>query len=903
MSWFSRLRNAWNPRRLDEDLAEEMRDHLERRAADLRREGLDAGEARRRARLRFGNQTLVLEQTRAERLWEGLESALHDVRYAWRGMRKTPTFAATVVASLALAIGANTAVYSIVDAAILRPLPVPHADRLFTLGYPDPSSPNERTSFSYPEYLRFAAAAAPTARLGLFSSPYRAEIRASAKPDAPVERANRAYVSGEAFDLLGVRAAAGRLFSVEEDRLPPGRPQIVLSYRYWHSRFQGDPAVVGRMLLIDGKPFEIVGVAEKGFFGVEPGRFADFWAAATQYESRALPDPDWHWFRIVGRYAPGALPEQIEARLQPAFHDFIAQFVHRVPTIPPTIRERALALRIRAHPAPTGVSDFRREFARPLWIVFGVAGGILLIACANVASLLLARATARGPEMAMRISLGAARVRLVRQMLTESLVLSSLAGAAGWLLARTAGPLLVGLLSRDGDPVQLALAVDTRVLLFSVAVSTAAAALFGLAPAWQASAVDPIRSLRASAGQAGRLRLGKLFVSVQVACAFCLVVVGAAFVFSLTNLFRVDPGFDPRNVAVLSVTADASAKTDDVAEWSEAHRGERARFLNLMSQLQSRVAGQPGVQSAALAWWPIFGGGGWSEQVLLPGRAPSNEEEVFYRVSPGYLAALRTPLVAGRDFAPTDTSAREPVSAIVNEAFARKYFPGTAVLGREFSYPFGPKPVRCAIVGITADARYYGLRGSADPIVYLPLEGSNAFTLYVRSPLRPAEIVRLAEREARATGPGTRVREVTTLDTLVGNTLVREKLLAGLGGAFAFFGLLLAAIGLFGLLSYGVGRRTKEIGIRMALGAQRVEIVSLVLKDIAGLTGGGLLAGLGGALAILTVFRSLLFGLRTVDPLLTSTALAIFLATGLAAASLPARRAATVDPMRVLRDE
>jgi predicted permease len=907
MSWLSRLVNALNPRRIEEDLAEEIQDHLDRRAVALREQGLAADEARQQTQLRFGNATLVFEKSRGMRMWEGLESALQDARYAWRGMRNSPGFAATVVLSLALAIGANTAVYSILDAAILRALPVARPDQLFTLTYPDilgsgSSVPAERTSFSYPEFVQFSSAAKPAASLGLFSSPYRVEARAL-KPDAPIERINRGYVSGEAFDLLGVRPAAGRLFSAEQDRLPPGRPLAVLSDEYWRRRFGADPAVIGGNLLIDGKAFEIIGVAQKGFFGVEPGRFADIWIPATQYEARALPDPDWYWFRILGRFAPGVSAEQVEARLQPSFHDFIAQFLKRMPTIPPTVRQQALAAAIRARRAPTGVSDFRQEFARPLWIVFGVAADILLIACANVASLLLARATARAPEMAVRVSLGAARIRLIRQMLTESLLLSSLAGALGWLFTRTAAQLLVGALSKHDDPVQLALAVDTRALLYSVLVAAAAAVLFGLAPAWHSSGVDPMRSLRGSSGLSGRLRIGKFFVSVQVACAFCLVVVGAAFVFSLGNLLRVDPGFDQRNVAVLSFTTGQESKSDDVAEWSESHRGERARLLNVMSELRSRVAVEPGVQAAALAWWPIFGGGGWSERLLIPGRAPSEQEEIFYRVSPGYLAALRTPLVAGRDFTASDTAAREPVPAIVNEAFARKYFGGGNVLGREFSYPFGPSLVRQVIVGVAADARYYSLRGSADPIVYVPLEGSNSFILYVRSPLPLAQMMRMVEREARATGPGTQVREVTSLDTLVGNTLLREKLLAGLGGAFAFFGLLLAAIGLFGLLSYGVGRRTKEIGIRMALGAQRRQIISVILKDVAGLTAGGLIAGFGSALAVLTIFRSLLFGLRGIDPILTGTAVTVFFVTGVAAASLPAYRAATIDPMCVLRQE
>ena len=322
-----------------------------------------------------------------------------------------------------------------------------------------------------------------------------------------------------------------------------------------------------------------------------------------------------------------------------------------------------------------------------------------------------------------------------------------------------------------------------------------------------------------------------------------------------------------------------------------------------MFQLQSRVASQPGIQAVALAPWPNFGGGGWSEQVIIDGRRPSDREEIFYRVSPGYFATLRTPLVAGRDFETSDSNPQELTPAIVNEAFARKYFNSTNVLGREFSYPFGKSMRRETIVGVASDAHYNDLRNSADPIAYLPTEGSNSFTVYVRSPLQLGQVVRVVEREAKAIGSGTRIREITTLETIVGNTLTREKLLASVGGAFAFLGLLLASIGLFGLLNYSVGRRTKEIGIRAALGARRIEIVSLILKDASESLCGGLAIGLACALAIMTLFRSLLFGIQMADPIVIGTAMGIFLVTGLLAASLPAHRAARVDPMSALRED
>lgn len=907
MSWLSRLRNAFAPRRLDQDLEDEIADHMERRAAALSEKGVAPEEARRLAHLRFGNTTRLQEESRSIRLWATLEGTLQDIRYAWRGMRKGPAFAAASVLSLGLAIGANTAIYSIVDAAILRPLPVSKPGQLFTLSWPDITDPGEpageeRTSFSYPEFLQYSAVTKSVARLGLFSSPRPVETR-PLNSDGPVERINRSYVSGEAFDLLGVGPAAGRVFGAEEDRIPQARRVAVLSYDYWQRRFHRDPAVIGQQIVLDRDAFEVIGVAHKRFFGVEPGKFVDVWVPGTTYEARALTEPGWHWFQIIGRLIPPTSREQVQARLQPAFHYFQVERVKRNSTLPAAIQRQFLRSVILVHPAAEGVSEFRKTFSRPLWIVAGVAAGILLIACANVASLLLARSTARVAEMAMRISLGASRMRLVRQMLTEGLMLSLMAGTLGWLIARAAAPVMVRLLSTEDDPVQFALAIDTRVLLFCVAVSTASAVLFGLVPAWQASGAQPMHALRASAGLAQKLRLGKLFVTVQVACAFCLVTAGAAFLFSLGNLLHRNPGFDAHEMAVLNLTVDSPKKRDDPLAINPSDRNEEARLRNLMFQLQNRVAARPGVQAVASAPWPIFEGGGWSMQVFIPGKGPSEREEIFYRVSPAYFATLRTPLLAGRDFEARDSNVRDPAPVVVNEWFARKYFHSIDVLGREFSYLPGNSPARLLIIGEVANAYYYDLRRGADPIVYFPAEGDNFFTLYIRSPLQLGQIFRTVDREAHDLGSGMRVHEITSLETIVGNTLLREKLLAGVGGVFAFFGLLLAAIGLFGLLSYSVGRRTKEIGIRTALGARRAEIVAMVLKEATGLMSGGVIIGLAGGLAILTVFRSLLFGIRMADPLVVMTAVGLFALIGLLAVSLPAHWAASVDPMLALRGE
>lgn len=925
MSWFSRLRNALHPKPLDRDLLDEMSDHIERRAADLREKGLSGEEASREASRRFGNITQLREHSREIRLSSILETTLQDLRYAWRGMRKSPAFALTAILSLALAIGANTAIYSIVDAALLRPLPVPEPERLFTVSRPlieEQGGPPhaEDEAFSYPLYQQFRAAAGDSARLALFSYATQTEVQI---PDrsAAIEKAMCGFISGDAFDILKVPPALGRVFSREEDRVPWGEPYVVISYDYWQRRFGGDRAVLGQRMQIGRHAYSVVGVARRGFFGVEPGKFADIWMPAMMFSKAAFNDPGWTWFRIMGREGPGTSIPALQSRLQPVFSRHEDELVKTHPTMPPSIQKQFRELPLHVRPGATGASDFQTTFARPLWIVLGVAAGILLIACANVASLLLARSTARASEMAMRISLGAGRSRLIRQLLTESLLLSAIAGALGWAFAKVAGPLLVAALSKETDPVRFALSpgffgADTRVLLFCAAVSALATVLFGLLPAWQSSGAQPMRELHGVRVAAGRLRTGRFFVGLQVAFAFTLVIAGASFLFSLRNLFAVDTGFNPHNVSVIRVSTELSDMTQ---------KPELNAFLD---ELQRRVEAQPGIQSAAISQGGLFDGNEWSNQVILPAKPLPDREERSMGVSPRYFSTMRIPLLAGREFeqqdrdyhhtgpAPTvvdnapalkyfgnEDPNKGPRPTIVNQALARRYFGTDNPVGKTFQTPDGDKRMSHEIIGLVGNSSYGSLRDGPEPIMYGVVRGSSYVTMYVRSPLDLGSVVKMVERETEAIGQGTRIREITTLDTLIGNTLIREKLLAGIGGVFAVLGLLLAAIGLFGLLNYSVTRRTREIGIRAALGARRPSLVFLVLKDMFSMIAGGLIAGLGASLALKTFVRSLLFGIRPLDPLVMTTAAAVFLAAAFIAGGLPARRAAGIDPMVALRHE
>lgn len=433
------------------------------------------------------------------------------------------------------------------------------------------------------------------------------------------------------------------------------------------------------------------------------------------------------------------------------------------------------------------------------------------------------------------------------------------------------------------QPVQLDLAPNTHALLFCVAICALSALFFGLLPAWQATSTGPILALRHATGQAGRLRLGRLFVGVQVAFAFCLVTGGAGFLFSLHNLAVVDTGFDERGVAVLTINSTPM----------------RDRQLAVMQEIQMRTAELPQVQGVGTAWMAVFSGARRAQRVVLPGKGPSEQEETFYRISPGYFATLRTPLLNGRDFTFQDNE-NEPVPTIVNRAFERRYFGNEPVLGREFRRD---DDVRHQIVGVAANSHFGSLRNGPEPIVYMPMKPPRSFTLYVRSTLDAVSISKMIEREAEALGSGVRVRDITMVEALVGNTIRTERLLAGIGGAFAFLGLILAATGLFGLLNYSVTRRTREIGIRAVLGAQRVSIYGLVLKELSSTMAAGLMAGLVGALALMRFTQSLLFGIEPVDPLVIGTATMVFMGAAVIAGWLPARRASAIDPAVALRHD
>jgi putative ABC transport system permease protein len=879
------------PERLDQDLTDELRDHLERRAQDLIGRGATPSEARSKARRAFGNVTRIHEESRAIKSATAVEGTWQDCRSAWRGLRRRPIFALTSVLSISLAAGTMTAVYALVSATMLRPLPVPGADRLVALSTSGPAAiasiqSGDGELFSYPLYDELQTASGDTARLALFDDPHHAEIQ-SPRNEGIAEDAVSEFVSPDAFDILGVQTAAGQLFSRAADHLTSPRAVVLLSYDYWTRRFAHDPAAVGQSLTVDGRPHLILGVLAQGFRGVEPGTFVDLWRPITTFDPSVFTNPAFRSFRLLGRLNAGVTRQQLVARLEPTFqHHQDVRIRTAMAALPPAEQASMRAMTLVARSGETGLSEFRHTFTRPLWVLFALAALILLLACSNVAGLVMAHASTRAAEVALRIALGAWGGRLFRQFLTEGALISVLGVAGGWPIANLLAHALVGLISTSRDPVRLDLTFDPRVVLVAGSICALTTILVGAVPAWRMLAVAPHAAMGPLGRRATGTGAGRVLVGAQVALAFCLVMTGAAFLLTLSRLTAVDVGFDSADVTVLTV-ANRVGPT------------QRPLQLQLTRDLQARVATLPSVRASATAWWAMFTGARRLQRVAIPGGPISDQAEVLYRVSPRYLDTLKVPLLSGRDLEWRDND-DEPVPTLINLAFARKYFGTDAPLGRTFKRDDG---VQHKVVGVTGDSRYGALRGGPEPIAYMPMKPPNVFTLYVRSSLAPSIVAGLVAREAGALGFGMRVTGVTTLRTLIDDSIVTERVLAGVGAACALLGLTLAAVGLFGLLSYSVTLRTREIGVRTALGARRFAIYGLLLGQVGSPVAVGVAVGMAASLAAIHASRVLLFGVAAIDPIVIGVALCVFLCVAVGACVLPARRAAGVDPLISLRHD
>jgi predicted permease len=887
-SWWKRLVGFFFRSRLDRELSEEIEAHLAMQEAEFRQAGLSPQEARDAARREFGGVARTQEAYREKRGLPWIETAGKDLRYALRGLRRSPGFTSAAVLSLAFGIGANTAVFSMFRALLLRMLPVSKPEELVTLyrtgawgaGYS-----------SYPLYLEVQKRA--DLLQGVIARSSVEKVRFSAGSGDRMEMAQREYVSGNYFDILGVGPAIGRLFKDEDNRMPHAHPLAILSYDFWQSRFGADPNVIGRRLVVDEQPLTVIGVAARGFRGVEVDRHPDLWVPAMMTRGEIL-EPGMHWLYILARRRPEVTRGRVQAAMDVLLKQYLVHVYGGYPNV--AFRKIAMAQQIEAREGGVGLSLLRDQFGQPLAVLMAAVGLVLLAACANVAHLLLARAAARRQEIALRVSLGATRTRLIGQALMESLLLAAGGAAVGILLAFwLSRGILRFLPASAGEPFRAE--PDAAMLVFTLGISLAAAILFGLVPAFRSTAVDPAASLQGGARQTSgpQSRLRRALVAAQVAFSVVLVVLAGLFGHSLAELRSVNLGF--RNQNVIAFTLDFPNS------WSAADiKASRERLLARMETL-------PGVTLVSYGFPGPFMGGYSNSTIRIPGSETSAQAQSWVsvqKVGPRFFEAIGSAVVEGREINRSDTMQSRKV-AVVNREFVRQYLPGDRhVLDRALEVGRGKSGATVYIVGVVPDIPHRGLRKKAEPTVYLAsAQGENDWepTILVRSQLPPESRDSVIRREATNLGPQIVTSEPRTIRQQINDSIFRERLLATLGGVFGGLALLLAAVGLYGVVAYGTACRIREIGIRIALGARRGEVLWMILRDALLLVGVGLAVGLPFSLLAAKHVGSVLFGIQPADSVTFVITVAVLAVIGAGAALLPARRAAGLEPMRVLRNE
>ena len=868
-------------RRAEGRLSSELRYHLEKLTEEYAASGMSPEAARLRARQEFGGIEQVKEDCRDIRgRW--LEDLVKDVRYAARGLRRSPGFLAVAVSSLALGIGANTAIFSLINEVMLRSLPVREPDRLVLITRLRDEGKPASVSYLLFHHFRTSLGSISAASADRVSEP-------TIIIDGSDEVAQADLVSGDYFSMLGVAPAAGRLLEAPDDVIAPESPAAVISYRYWQRRFAGDPGAIGKRFTIRDKVFTIVGVTTPRFLGTRPGREPDLMLPLTAMlseEERA--EPDNNNLNMIARLKPRATVEQANAEVQVAWNRFNQALAAREPE---KDRARILQERAGAFPAHNGVNPLQYSLSQPLFILMGIVGLVLLLACANLSGLLLARAASRQREISIRLAIGAGRGRLVRQFLAESMLLATLGAAAGLCLSYWFTSVLVKLLA-DGATLMLHVATDWRVLAFTGAISVVACVLAGLAPSMHAmrgSLQPALKEVRAG----GHQRLGRGLVIAQLAVSMVLVVGAALFLETLAQLQHVDRGLQTGGVLTFTVRS------------SEPYPA--ARGLAVRRTLLERLASMPGVEAASAAQVLAIAGNLWARKVQVEGytfRPDEDETAALNAVSPGYFATMATPQLLGRDFDPRDTAASAKV-AIVNERFAKSFFGAQSPVGRRLS----SNGVTYEIVGVVADAKYQNLRDATPRTFYISWaqregEQPSSYNYLVRA--REGDPLHLAtslERLVREVDPSLRVRRWRSYSAIVDQTIVNERVMAILGGFFGVLALIIACLGMFGMMAFQVSRRINELGIRMALGAGRGDIVALVLREVALMLIVGVVIGGACARAMSGLAGQMLFGVTPADPGVFAVAAAALGASALAAGWLPARRASRIDPMTALRHE
>jgi predicted permease len=891
--WIHRIAGTVTGGRRDSDLEQELRAHLSLAIEQAEREGHGPAEAARLARIRAGSVPNAMDALRSQRGAPWIEALRADVVFGWRQLRRRRTVTAAAIISLGLALGAATATFRLVDAVLLRTLPVAEPHRLWGVAstYVDSQNrPDEHDYFDYPTFRRYRTALGDRAESLV--------IGMSAQGDATFDGAEqpepiyRQYLSGNAFTVFGLRPAVGRLLLPSDDETPGAHAVVVISYHLWSRRFARDPGVVGRALRLGLQRYEIVGVSPEGFTGTEPGRLTDIFIPAMM-NVQALNSPGWSWFRMWVRPNDGINAEQVRQTLQSVFEEDVRTRVRNLPqsTSQQTI-DAHLRQRIVLRAAGSGVSGTQKEFRLPLFILAVLVTLILLIACANVANLLIAQGMARGREMALRVSLGAGRARLIQLVLVESALLAGLASVVGALFAWWSAPLVVAMLAPPEEPVRLILDLDWRVLAFGSALTASVTGILGLLPALRASAIDPLGGLKGADDPGAHRRLTGSLIAAQMAFCTCVLFVAVMFATTFERLLSRPLGFTDAGVLVAEV--EIRGKPQPADTWN---------------RLADELRQTPGIEAAAFAGWTFLSGNRWRGGVRHPNQPFADAAPYFLEVSGGFFATMRIEMIEGREFRPGDRppaiEQNTPVGGvgIVNQAFARAYFGGRSPIGAVMRVRQGrDTDAGMTIVGYVRDTVYASLREPMRPVVYVPI-GSRGNGSFVIRTAEPPAAVAAALRRAIGRPASEAQFDLMAHSALVRRQMIRERLLASLSGFFAVLGLLLASVGLYGVLSYAVVQRRREIGVRMALGARAADVVRRVAAGSFAAVTIGALGGLAGGFAIGRIVDALLFQIKATDPRSVAIPLAILIAIASLAAVRPAIRAVRTDPARVLRTE
>jgi putative ABC transport system permease protein len=836
-----------------------------------------------------------------------MQSLLQDLRYGARMLLKNPGFTVIAVLTLALGIGANTAIFSLTDQILLRRLPVERPEELVVLRSPGPkgghvwSDGDDAASFSYPMYkdLRDRGANVFSGLLARFAIPL------SVAGAGQTERADGELVSGNYFEILGVRPALGRVFNQEDDRAPGAHQVVVLSHAYWTRRFGADPAILNKSLTVNGNPMTVIGVSREGFRGVQVGQTPDVFVpmmmkAQMIPNSRGLDDRRDYWLAIMGRLKPGMSRAQTEEAIRPSYRSILEEELSLRSGGSAQSRQRFLDKIILLEDGSNGRQILQRESKQPFLVLMGMAGLALLIACANVANLLLARGAARQREIAVRMALGAGRWRLMRQFLLESLMLSMTGGAVGLIVAVWTIQGLVAAIPPSVGALGLSTELDLRLLGFTLALSALTGLLFGVAPAARATRLNLEATLReqgsSASGSLSSVRFRKALVASQIVLTTVLLVGAGLFARSLNNLKRLDLGLRADHLIAFSVAPELNGYTPQ-------------RTIAFFDDLRQSVAALPGMRSVSAAEIAILTDSNAGSNVTIEGyQAQENEDmEVRHnRIGPDFFTTMGIPLLGGREFTVADTAGSAKV-AIINETMARRFFANRNPIGSHFAFGAGDR-IRpdIEIVGVVKDSKHATVREEKRPFAYLPYAQETnlgRITFYARTDQDVDAIAPSLRREVARRDNNLPIYNLKTLRQQADESLFADRFLTFLSICFGSLAAALAAIGLYGVMAYTVTRRMREIGIRIALGATQGRVAWLVLREVALLAGAGLLAGAPLAFALGRAAESLLFGIKAGDPLVFAAAGSLLTLVALFGGYLPARRAARVDPMVALRRE